>query len=130
MSRAEVRKALCTVKVYADFGSHPGRDRMPREAALCGACVLTNRRGSANFAEDVPLPTLYKLDQDDPAFAQNVGRTIRLILATRPFHVWRQQRFRRIRGGCEGAISPPRFGAHSSHKLPRGLPFALARPAE
>ena len=105
MSRAEVRKALCKVKVYADFGSHPGRDRMPREAALCGACVLTNRRGSANFAEDVPLPTLYKLDQDDPAFAQNVGRTIRLILATRPFHVWRQQRFRRFAASAKASFT-------------------------
>ena len=129
MSRAEVREALCKVKVYADFGSHPGRDRMPREAALCGACVLTNRRGSANFAEDVPLPTLYKLDQDDPAFAQNVGRTIRGILATRPFQCGGSSAFA-VSPRVQRRISPPRFGGAPSHKLPRGLPFALARRAE
>ena len=66
MSREHVRGLLSDVEVYADFGPHPGRDRMPREAALCGACVLTNRRGSADFAEDVPLPSMYKLDHWDP----------------------------------------------------------------
>lgn len=25
-------------KVYIDFGFHPGKDRIPREAVMCGAC--------------------------------------------------------------------------------------------
>ena len=97
--RAQVRTLLSEVKVYADFGHHPGRDRMPREAAMCGACVLTNRRGSARDGEDVPLPRLYRLDHEEPGFPQNVVRTIRFIFATRLFHAWRQKGYRRFVAG-------------------------------
>lgn len=49
-------------KVYIDFGHHPGKDRIPREAALCGCCVITNRKGSAHNAVDVPIPDSCKFD--------------------------------------------------------------------
>lgn len=49
-------------KVYVDFGNHPGKDRIPREAASCGCCVITNKEGSAAFYEDVPIPVLYKIN--------------------------------------------------------------------
>ena len=29
-------------KVYLDFGYHPGKDRMPREAALFNNCIIIN----------------------------------------------------------------------------------------
>lgn len=51
-------------KVYIDFGGHPGRDRIPREAAVCGCCVVTNRMGSAGYHEDVPIDNIYKVDTD------------------------------------------------------------------
>lgn len=47
-------------KIYVDFGNHPGKDRIPREAAICGCCVITNREGSAAYYEDVPIPDQYK----------------------------------------------------------------------
>lgn len=47
-------------KVYVDFGAHPGKDRIPREAASCGCCVITNKKGSAAFWEDVPVLEAYK----------------------------------------------------------------------
>lgn len=49
-----------SAKVYIDFGSHPGKDRIPREAASCGCCVITNTKGSAAFEEDVPIEQEYK----------------------------------------------------------------------
>lgn len=52
-------------KVYVDFGHHPGKDRIPREAAMCGCVVVTNRKGSAKFYEDVPIPDMYKVDTDN-----------------------------------------------------------------
>jgi hypothetical protein len=61
MSRSEVRRALESCKVYIDFGEHPGKDRMPREAAACGAVVIVGKRGAAVNDEDVPLPMAYKL---------------------------------------------------------------------
>ena len=40
-------------------------DRLPREAALAGCVVLTNREGAANFNEDVPLPSEFKFKNFD-----------------------------------------------------------------
>lgn len=50
-------------KVYIDMGQHPGKDRMPREAALNGCCVITGKRGAANNKYDIPIPAKYKFDQ-------------------------------------------------------------------
>lgn len=47
-------------KIYIDFGKHPGKDRIPREAASCGCCIITNTQGSAAFFEDVSIPECYK----------------------------------------------------------------------
>lgn len=63
MSPQEVQKILNTSKVYVDFGPHPGRDRMPREAAMQGACILIGNRGAAAHEEDYPLPDNYKWHQ-------------------------------------------------------------------
>ena len=41
-------------------------DRLPREAALAGCIVLTNREGAANFDKDVPLPSEFKFSSFDP----------------------------------------------------------------
>jgi hypothetical protein len=63
MSREEVVSVLTLAKVYIDFGHHPGKDRIPREAAMLGCCVITNRRGSARYVEDVPIPEEFKFDE-------------------------------------------------------------------
>jgi hypothetical protein len=47
VSPEEVRRMLKRAKVYIDFGPHPGMDRLPREAALAGCCVVTNREDAA-----------------------------------------------------------------------------------
>ena len=62
MSRTEVIKQLQKAKVYIDFGNHPGRDRLPREAASLKCCVITNRRGGARLKEDMTIPEDYKFD--------------------------------------------------------------------
>ena len=53
MNRQQVRDLMERAKVYIDFGNHPGKDRMPREAAMCGCCIITGKKGSAGFLEDV-----------------------------------------------------------------------------
>jgi len=60
MTRAEVIEILKKAKVYIDFGNHPGKDRIPREAAILGCCVIVGKRGSATFQDDVPIPEEYK----------------------------------------------------------------------
>ena len=62
MSRDEVIKTLQKAKVYIDFGNHPGKDRLPREAAILGCCIITGKRGSAAFFEDVSIPDEYKFE--------------------------------------------------------------------
>ncbi len=62
MTRQQVVETLQKAKVYIDFGNHPGKDRIPREAAILGCCVITGKRGSAAFYEDVPISEEYKFD--------------------------------------------------------------------
>ena len=57
MSREKVIETLKETKVYVDCGGHPGRDRIPREAAILGCIVVTNTAGTAECFEDVPLTT-------------------------------------------------------------------------
>lgn len=57
-----VTAILRASKVYVDFGPHPGKDRLPREAASAGCCVIAGAFGSARYWEDMPIPDFYKFD--------------------------------------------------------------------
>jgi len=59
-----MKSVLNEAKVYVDFGGHPGKDRIPREAALCGCCVITNTFGAAKNHIDIAIPDKYKLGED------------------------------------------------------------------
>lgn len=63
MTTEQVKETLLHSKVYIDFGNHPGKDRFPREAAMCGCCVITGKRGSAKFFDDVPIADEFKFDE-------------------------------------------------------------------
>lgn len=75
MTPKQVIEALQKAKVYIDFGNHPGKDRIPREAAILGCCIITGKRGSAAFYEDVPIPNEYKFDDDE----ENIPKIINKI---------------------------------------------------
>lgn len=62
MTREQVRRLLRLSKVYIDFGSHPGKDRIPREAALMGNCIVVGKLGAAANELDVPIPAELKFD--------------------------------------------------------------------
>ena len=59
----EVHMLMLKSMLYVDFGNHPGKDRMPREAALSMCCIITGMRGSAKYSEDVNIPLKYKIDE-------------------------------------------------------------------
>ena len=61
MTPVEVASLLGRSKVYIDFGAHPGRDRIPREAALCGCVVITGTQGSVALTVNLPLPVAVPL---------------------------------------------------------------------
>lgn len=62
-----------TAKLYIDFGHHPGRDRMPREAAMHGCCVVTGQLGAAGNPVDIPIDDVYKIDTSSSGFETAFG---------------------------------------------------------
>lgn len=62
MTPEEICDLMRESKLYIDFGNHPGKDRMPREAAICGCCIITGKRGAAANDIDVMIPSEYKID--------------------------------------------------------------------
>jgi len=64
MSRGEVVSLLESAKLYIDFGFHPGKDRIPREAAHLGCCIIVGNKGSASNDKDVAIPVMYKLSNN------------------------------------------------------------------
>ena len=75
MTREEVADLLSKAKVYIDFGNHPGKDRIPREAAISGCCVITGKQGSAKYYEDVAIDNEFKFDDID----ENIPKIINKI---------------------------------------------------
>jgi hypothetical protein len=71
MDENQIIELLKTSKVYIDFGHHPGRDRIPRESAILGNCIITNSKGSAGFYNDIPVENQYKT-----SIAESIGITI------------------------------------------------------
>lgn len=64
----QLSEKLYQAKLYIDFGHHPGRDRLPREAAMFGCCLITGVLGSAGNDIDLPIPQKYKIDSSSPDF--------------------------------------------------------------
>lgn len=94
MTPAGVAQVLQESKLYIDFGFHPGKDRMPREAALAGCCVLVGRRGSAAYDADVDIPSPYKFDERRRDFLSLFRSTVLSVFAefdrhTREFDAYR-----------------------------------------
>ncbi len=79
MTSQEVYECLSRSKVYIDFGEHPGKDRFPREAAICGCCVITGKKGAAKYYEDVPIDEKYKWNDSEKEIG-NIIRTIKYCL--------------------------------------------------
>lgn len=75
MTRNHVIELLNKAKVYIDFGDHPGKDRIPREAAVLGCCVIVGRRGSAANERDVPIPSMFKFEVNE----QNIPKIVEAI---------------------------------------------------
>ncbi len=80
LSRAELQHLFATSMLYVDFGSHPGMDRLPREAAVNGCCIVTGMQGAAANATDIPISDSYKFDESNASVAEIICR-IREVLS-------------------------------------------------
>ena len=74
MSPEQVTNILSRSKLYIDFGHHPGRERLPREAILCNCCIISSFVGSAMFFEDMPIKEFYKFEKQD----ENINEIVKL----------------------------------------------------
>jgi len=78
-NRAQLANKFLEAKLYIDFGHHPGKDRLPREAAIHGCCVITGLYGSASNSLDVNIPQAYKIDPQACSFLDNFKKQVNLI---------------------------------------------------
>lgn len=97
MSRNEVIRTLHESGFYLDLGYHPGKDRMPREAAMCGALTVVGRRGSGAFFSDVPIPWEHKVTPGRDEVADAVS-LLKRVSAALPEEVVKQDHYRRVIG--------------------------------
>ena len=74
MARDEVVDLLKSAKVYMDFGNHPGKDRLPREAAILKCCVITGTYGAAGFSADLPIDAEFKFNQSQTSLEVIVNK--------------------------------------------------------
>lgn len=70
----EMSKLMMESKVYIDFGNHPGKDRIPREAAISGCCIITGKRGSAKYKEDVYIDDEFKFEDKEESIKYIVDK--------------------------------------------------------
>lgn len=93
MTPAQVQNLLAQAKVYIDFGNFPGRERLPREAALQHCVVITGKRGAAANDIDINIPDEFKFD-DSTTDVQTVIEKIRDVFDNFPVAHAAQQAFR------------------------------------
>jgi hypothetical protein len=63
MTPKEVAGWMRRAKVYIDFGYHPGKERMPREACIMKCCMVIGKTGSAAYQPDMPIPEKYRFEK-------------------------------------------------------------------
>jgi len=65
MSLKQTQKKLNQSRFFIDFGHHPGRDRIPREAVSQGSKILIKKEGAAKNKFDVNIDDNYKFTEYD-----------------------------------------------------------------
>lgn len=96
MSRDQVVSTLCASAVYLDMGHHPGKDRLPREAASSGAVTVVARRGAGAYWDDVPIPWEHKVSMTSPVgnAVEVLGRILANTTSAREKQSWYVDRIR------------------------------------
>lgn len=92
MTAVEIAELLRSVSVYVDFGHHPGKDRLPREAAASGAVVFCRHAGATGNDVDLPLPPWFKFGAD----LDGLVARVEAVLADRSDAYATQVHYRRI----------------------------------
>lgn len=75
MSRIRLAKTLSKTKLLIDFGFHPGKDRLPREAVWLRNIILTSTNGSCANDIDINIPKKYKIEPTEHGESLNTAIT-------------------------------------------------------
>lgn len=86
MDRKTLKEVFQKSKLYIDFGYHPGKDRLPREAVLNDCCILTGVLGSAGHFADIPIDSEYKINQKIMRL-EDITKKIEDILENYDLHI-------------------------------------------
>jgi len=84
MSQSQVRDVLARSKYFIDFGHHPGKDRIPREAAIANCIPIVRFEGAARHMEDVYLPKFLKIELEMMINAEFLAGYINKLELDRP----------------------------------------------
>jgi hypothetical protein len=108
--------------VYIDFGHHPGKDRMPREAAAAGCCIITSRSGAAGNDLDTPINGRYKFELLASSI-EPIGQLLGDILRNYDDRILDFARYRDVIENQEAVfrVEAQAFGLHMASRL--GCPF-------
>lgn len=74
MTPVQVAHVMNRAKLYIDFGYHPGKERMPREACIMRCCLIIGKSGSAAYYEDMPIPDNYRFEKNSSQIEAIIGR--------------------------------------------------------
>lgn len=74
MTLAEIADCMIKAKVYVDFGYHPGKEKMPREACLLDCCMIIGKEGSAKYKEDMPIKDEYHFEKEEKNIPQIIDK--------------------------------------------------------
>ena len=85
-SMNKIINILSKSKIYIDFGFHPGKDHLPREAAILKNCIMTNMEGSAGIYEDLPIKDEFKFLENNTSF-KIIREKINQILENFPYEL-------------------------------------------
>lgn len=75
-NREELIELMKKAKLYIDFGVFSGRERLPRESAVCGCCIITSNSGAAGYHEDLAIPDKYKFGEENINDAMRMAKEI------------------------------------------------------
>lgn len=81
MTKKDAMELIANSELYLDLGNQPGKDRLPREAALLNVPVLILEAGSAFGSNDFQLSHEYKFQWNN---LEDLKRKIWFILENKP----------------------------------------------
>lgn len=96
MTQKQVAETLQKAKIYIDFGWHPGKDRIPREARLQDCVIITGKRGSAGNKADVRIPEKYKFNEKESNFLKNIDSVIRDVISNFDANLSQQNEYKEV----------------------------------